>query len=289
MHGNVFEWCRDWYHADFPGGTDPDLSNLQGTVNRDGTYSRVRRGGAWNDDGWACRSALRLRYEPPRRSDHIGFRVALVETSSAPESVSLATDDGGLIAADLYGNGQRAVVLAHGGRFNKESWQPQATELAAAGFRVVAINFRGYGASRGPGQDDPLSAPLHLDVLAAVRYLRQHGAKTVAVVGGSMGAGAAADAVAHSRPGEIDRLVALGGVAGREPPEHIKTRKLFITTRDDTSSAGPRLPQIQRQFERAPEPKRLMVLEGSAHAQFIFETEQGELVLREILQFLSQP
>jgi formylglycine-generating enzyme required for sulfatase activity len=78
MHGNVFEWCRDWYHARLPGGVDPDLSTVKGTPNRDGTHSRVRRGGAWNDDGQFCRSALRLRYEPHRRSDHIGFRVAVV-------------------------------------------------------------------------------------------------------------------------------------------------------------------------------------------------------------------
>jgi formylglycine-generating enzyme required for sulfatase activity len=86
MHGNVFEWCRDWYHARLPGGLDPDLHDVKGTPNRDGTYSRVRRGGAWNDDGWACRSALRLRYEPHRRSDHIGFRVALVESDGRPGS-----------------------------------------------------------------------------------------------------------------------------------------------------------------------------------------------------------
>jgi len=78
MHGNVFEWCRDWYHAQLPGGIDPDLSEVRGTANGDGSYSRVRRGGAWGDDGVFCRSGLRLRYEPERRSDHIGFRVALV-------------------------------------------------------------------------------------------------------------------------------------------------------------------------------------------------------------------
>ena len=81
MHGNVFEWCRDWYHARLPGGADPDLYETRGLPNRDGTYSRVRRGGAWNDPGWACRSALRLRYEPERSSDHIGFRVALVHVA----------------------------------------------------------------------------------------------------------------------------------------------------------------------------------------------------------------
>ena len=80
MHGNVWEWCRDWYHVRLPGGVDPDLSNIRGVPNRDGSYSRVRRGGAWIEAGWACRSAVRLRYEPERVSDHIGLRVALSET-----------------------------------------------------------------------------------------------------------------------------------------------------------------------------------------------------------------
>jgi sulfatase modifying factor 1 len=78
MHGNVWEWCRDYYHARLPGGADPDLYTLKGVPNRDGSYSRVRRGGAWIEPEWACRSACRLRYEPHRTSDHIGFRVVAV-------------------------------------------------------------------------------------------------------------------------------------------------------------------------------------------------------------------
>jgi formylglycine-generating enzyme required for sulfatase activity len=80
MHGNTFEWCRDWYHGRLPGGVDPDLHDARSTAqrNRDGTASRVRRGGAWTDDGWACRSAVRLRFEPERRYDHIGFRIVAV-------------------------------------------------------------------------------------------------------------------------------------------------------------------------------------------------------------------
>jgi len=81
MHGNVVEWCRDWYHARLPGGQDPDLYDRKGTatVNRDGTYSRSRRGSAWTDPGWASRSAFRQRFEPERRYDHIGFRVVAVQ------------------------------------------------------------------------------------------------------------------------------------------------------------------------------------------------------------------
>jgi formylglycine-generating enzyme required for sulfatase activity len=78
LHGNEWEWCRDWYHAALPGGLDPDLSGVQGLPNRDGTYSRVRRGGAWVEGATFCRSAVRLRYEPDRRADHIGFRVVVL-------------------------------------------------------------------------------------------------------------------------------------------------------------------------------------------------------------------
>ncbi len=80
MHGNSFEWCRDWYHLDYPGGVDPDLHDAMRTATRSefGVISRARRGGSWADDGWPCRSAFRLRFEPERRYDHIGFRVVVV-------------------------------------------------------------------------------------------------------------------------------------------------------------------------------------------------------------------
>jgi pimeloyl-ACP methyl ester carboxylesterase len=206
--------------------------------------------------------------------------------AAAQRTVSFPTEDGGSVYADVYGEGDSGIVLAHGGRFNKESWAQQARTLASAGFRVLALDFRGYGKSRGPGDSDPMSAPLHLDVLAAVRYLRKTGAKSVSVVGGSMGAGAAGDASIASRPGEIARLVLLGG-SPNGPAEKLKSATLFIVARDDSSGDGPRLPRIQQQYDKAPQPKALIILEGSAHAQFLFQTNQGERVMREILRFLS--
>ena len=209
-----------------------------------------------------------------------------VASAAAQTTVSFPTADGGLVYADVYGDGARAVVLAHGGQFNKESWKKQAEALVAAKFRVLALDFRGYGKSRGPGDSDSMDAPLYQDVLAAVRYLRKHGAKCVSIVGASMGGWAAGDASIASQPGEIDRLVFLGSAPGG-PANKLKSPSLFIVARDDASGDGPRLPGIRQQYEKAPEPKELIILEGSAHAQFLFQTDQGDRVMSEILRFLS--
>lgn len=130
------------------------------------------------------------------------------------------------------------------------------------------------------------TAPMHLDVLAAVRYLRKNGAKTVSVIGGSFGGSAAADASISSQPGEIDRLILLAA-DGVSEPERIKSPLLVIVARDDISGDGPRLPRIHAWFEKASEPKELIVLDGSAHAQFLFQTDQRDRVMKEVLHFLT--
>jgi pimeloyl-ACP methyl ester carboxylesterase len=161
----------------------------------------------------------------PFRVGILAFVVAA--TAAAQQTVWFSTEDGGHVCADLYGEGTRGVVLAHGGQFKKESWRVQANSLVSAGFRVLAIDFRGFGCSTGPGQADFDNAPFEKDVLAAVRYLKSHGAKTVSAVGGSFGGGAAGDASILSGPGEIERVVFLGA-APNLSAEKLKSRALFI-------------------------------------------------------------
>ena len=215
------------------------------------------------------------------------FAAAASSSSSTPEPVTFPTSDGGVLVGDLYGTGERGLVLAHGGRFDKESWATQAKAFAASGFRVLAFDFRGYGKSRGPGHADPMSAPLERDVLAAVRYLREAGARPVSIVGGSMGGSAGADAAALSDPGTIEAVVLIGSGGGRSP-EKIPGRKLVIATKDDADgSATLRLPKIRASYEKMTMPKEILILDGSAHAQDIFGTPEGERVMREIIRFLS--
>ena len=198
--------------------------------------------------------------------------------SEQVREVYFETADGGRIVGNLYGNGDHSVVLSHGAVFNKESWDPLAKELSVDGYKVLAIDFRGYGNSL-PGREQ---AALHEDILAAIRYLRRDGARTVSVIGASMGGGAAARAAVEAREGEIDRLILLAP-APIDNPEQMKAGKiLFIASKDESLA-----PRLTEQYERAPEPKRLELLEGTAHAQHIFKTDQSEELTTLIVEFLA--
>jgi formylglycine-generating enzyme required for sulfatase activity/tRNA A-37 threonylcarbamoyl transferase component Bud32 len=71
MHGNVWQWCRD-YFGDYVGG-----KNVDPTGPATGT-NRVIRGGSWERGGRFCRSAYRGYHAPDNRHNYCGFRVILV-------------------------------------------------------------------------------------------------------------------------------------------------------------------------------------------------------------------
>jgi hypothetical protein len=100
---------------------------------------------------------------------------------------------------------------------------------------------------------------------------------------------AAADASADSAPGEIDGVVLLAHGSSNHP-ERMKGRKLFIVSRHDTDGSGTlRLTEMREDYKKVSPPKQFLVLEGSAHAQFLFKTDQRDRLMKVILQFLSAP
>lgn len=192
--------------------------------------------------------------------------------------VFFRTTDSGNVHANLYEGGELAVVLAHGRVFDKESWHPQAESLQAEGFTVLAIDFRGYGESGGGRVTDGR----HLDVLAGVGYLLETGLDRVSVVGGSMGAHAAAVAAQRIPTGDIEKLVLLA-----PPPfpgaDRIRAAEvLYVVGEGDPLRAS-----VEAAFAETPEPKHLEVVAGDAHAQHLFATPQGPTVLARIAAFLA--
>lgn len=194
-----------------------------------------------------------------------------------PKAVSFAAKDGGEIHAHLYGDGDHAVVLAHGMAFDKESWQPLASQLSGQGLQVLALDFRGYGESTPGGEE----GALWLDVVAAADFLRHRGARRISMLGASMGGGAVARASVEAPNGTFHKVILLAAAPIADPNRMKADSFLFVASREERL-----LPRVRQQFEQAPEPKRLAILESGAHAQHVFRTDQADALTQLIVDAL---
>ncbi len=147
-------------------------------------------------------------------------------------SRSVQTDQGQLHYHEA-GDGP-PLLLLHGSGPGVSAWANYRGNLAAlsAHFRVLALDFPGFGSSYAPETNPVMVAPG-----AVLAFLDALGLDAVAVVGNSMGGGVAAQ-VAAGQPERVSRLVTLGGVGvplfSASPPEGIKLLVEFVEdpTRD---------------------------------------------------------
>ncbi len=162
-----------------------------------------------------------------------------------------------------WGDGDYGVVLAHGAAFGAASWEEQATAIAEQGATVVAV--------------EDISTE---GIASAVQLLQDEGIDEVALVGGSAGADAILR-LAAEQPDLPDQLVLLSPNTvveglGEEP-------KLFIASEGEPGSDIP-----AQLAEVSPgDDNETLIVGGSAHAQNVFDTEQGPEVLEAVLERLS--
>ena len=199
----------------------------------------------------------------------------LVVSSALGRQVTFETPDGGLIHADLYGEtGRHGVVLAHGHGSDRSEWAGQAERLAAEGYAVLAIDFRGVGESRG----GPMSRSLYLggkffDVLGGIQFLQENSdAQVISVVGSRLGASVVAYAATKMvDPGLLDSVILVAPAPVRNPYA-IPGRKLMML-----SSETPAFEEVRTQFDELRSTKKLVVV-GSI---------SEDLSLKSILSWLA--
>jgi hypothetical protein len=90
MHGNVWEWCRDWFKSPLPLNDGNAFSRLDPDITTEDSWlpGRVNRGGAWSSVAYHCRTVARAWNAPESAYSDLGFRVALclVQNRDVPTS-----------------------------------------------------------------------------------------------------------------------------------------------------------------------------------------------------------
>jgi alpha-beta hydrolase superfamily lysophospholipase len=174
--------------------------------------------------------------------------------------------DKALLNGVAVGEGDVAVVLAHGYPSDLCGWLPYAKELASRGYLALAFDFRGLGNSRQ--QFGERAARVDLDLEAAAEQARKRGAHKVFLMGGSYG-GAAVLWAGAELGDDLAGIVDLSGptslfnAIGLAPK--ITAPLLVLTSRHDSVVS----PQNSRELVAAAgsEDKRVAIYPGDWHAQ----------------------
>jgi pimeloyl-ACP methyl ester carboxylesterase len=177
--------------------------------------------------------------------------------------------DGTKLVGHRFGKGTTAVILAHQSEGSLCDWLPYAKRLAARGFFVFPVDFRGYGFSQR--RSGAAAQRYAADLTAAVKALRGLGKKKVFLVGASMGGIASVVAGANAKPA-VDGVVSISaparyrGMDGIKAGPRLTVPVLYLAAEAD-DNAGYDFSEDATALHAAAKSgdKRLEVLPGPLH------------------------
>lgn len=164
------------------------------------------------------------------------------------QAASLAAPDGTKLAASFYPASRPGpgILLLHQCNRDRSSWNELAADLAAKGFHVLSLDYRGYGQSGGtPFNDIPFQERVRIttekwpgDIDVAFAYLRaQPGVRQDAIGAAGASCGVNNSIQLSRRHPEVKSLVLLSGDTDRDGRQHLKRASglpiLFAASDDD--------------------------------------------------------
>lgn len=213
--------------------------------------------------------------------------VAEEEAGAVEGEVIFTTEDGIELNGNIFGTGDKWVILSHMYPTDQTSWFDFAEEILTGeeGYSVLTYDFRGYGKSGGT-QDVSKTV---IDLTAALEYIKQYDPELIYLMGASMG-GTASIVVAYESFTTLDGVISFSGPGEFEGVSAIDVigdlvpGKLFIASQGDAGAAQ----SATEMHEKSMEPKWLEILDGSSHGTFIFEEEpeNAQKVIDIVLNFL---
>jgi pimeloyl-ACP methyl ester carboxylesterase len=170
--------------------------------------------------------------------------------------------------ADYFdGKSARAVILAPGAMFSKESWHFLSERFQDLGISSIALNSG--------------STP---DLLNAIAFLKAKGFKQITIIGASMGGAGVLFTLQDKIDPLVDSVILLAP-AGGLPIKSEQVKKLFIVAEDDMISSSS---EVYHLYNDSSDPKKYEEIMGSSnHAQRLFDSKHKEDIIKLIINFIE--
>jgi hypothetical protein len=215
----------------------------------------------------------------PANTPPSGVHMRCLAPAEQRAEVWFEAADGTRLSGVVLGQGRTGVILTHQRWFNLCSWMPFARNLAEQGYRVLAFDFRGFGASSAPR--GVAGRSLDLDVSAGVDQ--------VVLIGASMGATAALVDAANGQKDGSGGVAAVISISGPSrfyemdaslAVKRMRVPVLFIASSEEGSYTRAAKLLYGRATSRS---KRMVIVPGRTHGIGLLEEGANAAQIRELV------